>query len=330
MFTRRKLITAALGAAFVTALPVADTSAQGGFPSRPMKIVVPLTPGGSNDVLGRLMAERLQQSMGQPVIVENRPGAGGNIGTEYVAKQPGDGYTILVSANTHVVNPSFYARLPYDPIRDFEPVTLAVTVPFILTVNAATPANTIKELIQLGRSRPKGLTYGTAGVGTPHQLVSELLKTITGSNFVHIPYKGAAGLVPALLAGEIDFTIGALNSLLPHIRSGKLRPLANAGSARTPVLPDVATIADALPAPGFAIDVWIGFLAPAGTPKPIIARLHDEIVKVLRDPQVQKEKLSPIGLDVIASTPERYMEVMKSDLALYARIVKDAGIKPDQ
>ena len=330
MVSRRNLVAAAFAVAVTGALPVSEALAQAGFPNRPMKIVVPLTPGGSNDVLGRVMAEKLGAAMGQPVIVENRPGAGGNVGTEYVAKQPADGYTILVSANTHVVNINFFKKLPYDPIKDFEPITLAVTVPFILTVNASTPVNNVRELIQLARSRPKGLTYGTAGVGTPHQLGAELLKTMTGANFVHIPYKGAAGIVPALLASEIDFTIGALNSLLPHIRAGKLRPLAAAGSARTPVLADTPTIAEALPAPGYAIDVWIGFLAPAGTPKPIVARLHDEIVKVLRDPQVVKEKLAPIGLDVIASTPERYMEVMKADIALYAKITKDAGITADQ
>jgi tripartite-type tricarboxylate transporter receptor subunit TctC len=160
----------------------AQSAAQSSWPQRPIRLIVPLTPGGSNDVLGRVVAERLQAAVGQPVLVENRPGAGGNVGTEYVAKQPADGYTLLVSSNTHVVNPSFFARLPYDPIKDFEPVTLAVTVPFMLTVNAATPANSVRDVVQLARSRAKGLTYGTAGPGTPHQLTVELLKTIAGGN----------------------------------------------------------------------------------------------------------------------------------------------------
>ena len=332
---RHRLLTVArLGSLLLIPLffvqqAAAQSAAQSNWPQRPVRLIVPLTPGGSNDVLGRVVAERLQTAVGQPVLVENRPGAGGNVGTEYVAKQPADGYTLLVSSNTHVVNPSFFARLPYDPIKDFEPVTLAVTVPFMLTVNAATPANNVRDIVQLAKSRAKGLTYGTAGPGTPHQLTVELLKTIAGGNYVHVPYKGAAGIVPALLANEIDLTVGAINSLLPHIRSGKLRALAAAGSTRVSVLPEIPTIAEALPAPGLAIDVWIGFLAPAGTPRDIVMRLNGEINRILRDPAIQKEKLNPIGLEVIATTPERYMEVMKADLQLYARIARDAGIKPE-
>ena len=300
----RLLQVARLGSLlFIPLFLIQQAAAQSSWPQRPIRLIVPLTPGGSNDVLGRVVAERLQTAVGQPVLVENRPGAGGNVGT--------------------------FKALPYDPIKDFEPVTLAVTVPFMLTVNAATPANNVRDIVQLAKSRAKGLTYGTAGPGTPHQLTVELLKTISGGNYVHVPYKGAAGIVPALLANEIDLTVGAINSLLPHIRSGKLRAIAAAGSTRVSVLPEIPTIAEALPAPGLAIDVWIGFLAPAGTPRDIVMRLNGEINRILRDPAIQKEKLNPIGLEVIATTPERYMEVMKADLQLYARIARDAGIKPE-
>jgi len=303
--------------------------AQGAWPNRPLRIIVPLTTGGSNDVLARIIADRLTPALGQPVLVENRPGAGGIVGTDYVAKQPGDGYTILIASASHAYQQYFVSKLPFDPVRDFEPITLAAIVPFVLTVNAELPAATAKDFIALARSRQKGLTFGTAGVSSPHQLGAEWLKSMTGASFVHVPYKGAAGIVPALLAGEIDFTIGAINSLLPHIRSGKLRALSVASNKRTPLLPDVPTIAEAVPAPGYGMDVWVGFFASKGTPKEVIARLNMEINRILRDPQIVADKLTPLGIDVVTSTPERFAEVLRSDLALYEKVIKDANIKPE-
>jgi tripartite-type tricarboxylate transporter receptor subunit TctC len=324
---RTVLVILTLALAFVSG--AAQAQAQAGYPNRPIRIIVPLTTGGSNDVMARIIADRLTPALGQPVVVENRPGAGGIVGTDYVAKQPGDGYTILIATSSHAYQQHFVSKLPFDPIKDFEPITLAAVVPFVLTVNAELPVTNAKEFVALARSRQKGLTFGTAGVSSPHQLGAEWLKSMTGASFIHVPYKGAAGIVPALVANEIDFTVGAINSLLPHIRSGKLRALAVASTKRTPLLPDVPTIAEAVPAPGYGMDVWAGFLAPKGTPKEVIARLNTEINRILRDPQIVTDKLTPLGIEVVTSTPERFAEVLKADLVLYEKVIKDANIKPE-
>ena len=327
---RRFLRLAAHGLFLSTLLAGASQAlAQSAYPSRPIRIIVPLTTGGSNDVLARIIADRLTPVLGQPVVVENRPGAGGIVGTDYVAKQAGDGYTILIATSSHAYQQHFVTKLPFDPIKDFEPITLAAVVPFVLTVNAELPVTNARDFIALARTRQKGLTFGTAGVSSPHQLGAEWLKSMTGANFIHVPYKGAAGIVPALVGNEIDFTVGAINSLLPHIRSGKLRALAVASTKRTGFLPDVPTIAEAVPAPGYGMDVWAGFLAPKGTPKDIIARLNTEINRILRDPQILAEKLAPLGIDIVTSTPERFAEVLKADLVLYEKVIKDANIKAE-
>jgi len=327
---RRFLRLAAYGLFLSTLLAGASQAlAQSAYPSRPIRIIVPLTTGGSNDVLARIIADRLTPVLGQAVVVENRPGAGGIVGTDYVAKQAGDGYTILIATSSHAYQQHFVTKLPFDPIKDFEPITLAAVVPFVLTVNAELPVTNARDFIALARTRQKGLTFGTAGVSSPHQLGAEWLKSMTGANFIHVPYKGAAGIVPALVGNEIDFTVGAINSLLPHIRSGKLRALAVASTKRTGFLPDVPTIAEAAPAPGYGMDVWAGFLAPKGTPKDIIARLNTEINRILRDPQILAEKLAPLGIDIVTSTPERFAEVLKADLVLYEKVIKDANIKAE-
>ncbi len=311
------------------ALVAATGFAQQAWPARPIRLVVPLTTGGSNDLMARILAERLPSVLGQPVVVENKPGAGGNVGTEYVARQPPDGYTLLLSSNTHVINLSFFAKLPYDPIKDFEPVSLVATVPFVMTVNSSLPVNTVKEFIAYARANPGKVSYGTAGIGTPHHLSAELMKSMTGIDMVHVPYKGAAQIVPALLGNEITVTIGAVNTLLPHIRSGKLRALGVTADHTFTVLPEVPTIAEAGGLPGFAIDVWLGVLAPAGTPRPIIDRLNADIRRIVFDPQVIRERLNVMGVDPAGSTPEQYMEVMKADIPRYAKIARDAHIKPE-
>jgi len=319
-----------LAAAVVVALPVRFAEAQvETYPNRPVRFVVPLLPGGGNDYLARLFAERMQPTLGQPVVVENKPGAGGNIGAEFVARQPADGYTLLMASTTQVVNLSFFAKLPYHPIRDFEPVALAATIPYVLAVNSNTTVHTIRDFIALARAKPGMVTYATPGIGTPHHLAAELLKSMTGIDMVHVPYKGASGIVTALLAGDVTTTIGAINSLLPHIRSGRLRPVAVASAAPTTLLPEVPTIAEALPLPGYEIKNWYGVLAPAGTPRPIVDRLNAEINRILGDPQIINEKLSPNGFVPLGTTPERFMEIMKEDVVKYAKIAKDAHIRPE-
>ena len=308
------------------------SSAQGQpgtYPNRPIKFIVPLTPGGGNDVLARIIAAQMTPAVGQPVVVENKPGAGGNIGTEYAARQPADGYTILMTSPTHVMNANFYLKLPYDPIRDFSPVSLVAMIPFVLTVNASVPAQNVKELIALAKTQPGKLTFGTSGIGTPHHMSTEMLRSMTGIELVHIPYKGAAGIVTALVANEISMTIGAINSLLPHVRSGKLRTLAVAASARTPLLPEVPTIAEAGGLPGYAMDSWFGVLAPAGTPAEVIGRLNTEINRAVRDPVVARERLAPVGLEPVGTTPERFGDVLREELVKWARVAREAGIKAE-
>jgi len=299
------------------------------WPSRSIRFVVPLPPGGSPDYLSRLLAERMQPVLGQPLVVENKPGAACNIARDFVAKAPADGYTILMSESAHVMSAAVGAKLPYDPIKDFEPISLAATIPFGLTVNSSMPVHTLKEFIEYAKKSQKPLTYGTAGIGAPHHFAVELLRSMTGIDVVHVPYKGSAGIIPALLSGEIDFTIAAENSLLPHYKSGKLRPIAIAASSRTAILPDVPTIAEAGPLPGYAVNVWLGIMAPAGTPRPIVEHLNAEVNKVVSDPQIVKERLNTVGLEAVGSTPEQLLEVMKAELAKYTKVARDANIKPE-
>jgi tripartite-type tricarboxylate transporter receptor subunit TctC len=317
--------------AVVAALPLwpGDALAQAGaWPNRTVRFIVPFTPGGANDLLPRIFAERMQSTLGQAVVVENRPGAGSNVGTAYAASQPADGYTLLLASVAHVVNVSFFLKLPYDPIKSFDSVTMVATIPFVMTVNPSLGVNSAKELIAYLRARP-GSAYATSGIGSSHHLSAELLRTMTDLQLTHVPYKGAAGVVPALLANDVTFSIASISTLVPHFKSGKLRALAVAGSERTPLMPEVPTIAEAAGLPGYAIDVWFGVLAPAGTPRPIIDRLNGEINAVVRDQNVVRDKFAPVGLSPVGSTPERFMEVMKTDLVKYAKIAKEANIKPE-
>jgi len=326
MPTRRSLFVAALAAALGTYVGPAPAQT---WPSRPIRIIVPLPPGGSPDYMARLLSEKLQPVLGQPLVVENKPGASGHIARDFVAKAPADGYTLLMTEASHVISAAVGAKLPYDPIDDFQPIALIATIPFGLTVNSNTPVHTLREFIDYAKASPRPLTYGTAGVGAPHHFAVELLRAETGIKVTHVPYKGSAGIIPALLSGEIDFTIAAVNSLLPHFKSGKLRPIAIAGSTRTSVLPDIPTIAEAGPFPGYSMDIWLGVMAPARTPRPIIDRLNTEINRIVRDPQVIKERMSTVGLEPLGSTPEKMLEVMKTELAKYRKVARDADIKPE-
>jgi len=325
MPTRRSFILAAVAAAAAHA-GLAPAQA---WPARPMRIIVPLPPGGSPDYMARLLSEKLQPVLGQPLVVENKPGASGHIARDFVAKAPADGYTLLMTEASHVISAAVGAKLPYDPINDFQPIALIATIPFGLTVNSKTPVHTLREFIDYAKASPRPLTYGTAGVGAPHHFAVELLRAETGIKVTHVPYKGSAGIIPALLSGEIDFTIAAVNSLLPHFKSGKLRPIAMAGSARTSVLPEIPTIAEAGPFPGYSMDVWLGVMAPAGTPRPIIDRLNAEINRIVRDPQIVKERMNTVGLEPLGSTPEKMLEVMTTELAKYRKVARAADIKAD-
>src|SRR5688572_19919912 len=297
------------------------------YPSKPIRIVVPLPPGGSNDLLARIVAERLSASLGQPALVDNRPGASGSIGTEFVARSAPDGHTLLMANTSHVINPSLFEKLPYDPIRDFAAVAQMSAVHFALVVHPTVPARSVKEFIALARTRPDALTFASAGNGSPHHLAMELLQSMAKVELMHVPYKGAGQFVPALVAGEIASVIGAINSLLPHIRTGRLHVLGMAGPSRTSLLPGVPTIGEAA-LPGFALDNWGGMLAPAGTPRRIVERLNAEIVAALRAPQT-RDKLVSQGIEVTPSTPGEFQKILKSHMAKWARVIKAARIQLD-
>ena len=296
------------------------------FPNRTVRIIVPLPPGGSNDLVARIFSDKLAVALGQPVIVENRAGGSGNPATEFVARSAPDGHTLIMANTAHVVNAAFFKTLPYDPIKDFSAVTMAYAVAFALVINASVPANTTQEFVAWARTQDKGVTYASAGVGAPHHLAMEMFQSLTGAKMLHIPFKGAGQFVPEMVAGRIDSVIGAINSLIPHIKAGKLRALAMAGR-ENPLLPGVPPLASGVP--GFDLDNWTGILAPAGTPMPIIQRLNAEFVRVLKSPETA-QVLVPQGIDIIGSTPEFYAEALKSYLARSTKLVRDAGIKIDQ
>ncbi len=302
-------------------------AAELAYPTRPVRIVVPLPPGGSNDLLARIVAERLTASLGQPALVDNRPGASGNIAAEIVARSAPDGHALLMANTSLVINPSLFEKLSYDPIRDFAAVAQMSSVHFALVVHPSVPARSAREFIALARKRPEALTFASAGNGSPHHLAMELLQSMAKVELMHVPYKGAGQFVPALVAGEITSVIGAINSLLPHIRSGRLHVLAMAGARRTSLLPGVPTIGEAA-LPGFALDNWGGMVAPAGTPRRIIERLNAEIVAALRAPQT-RDKLVAQGIEVTPSTPAEFQRTLKSHMAKWARVVKTARIQLD-
>jgi len=311
--------------ALLPLLLIAGACAAQQYPVKLIRIVVPLPPGGSNDLASRLVAEKMAAAMGQPVLVDNRPGASGNIATELVARSAPDGYTLLMANTALVDNANFFAKLPYDPIRDFAAVTLMTSVHFALVVHPSVPAKNVKEFIAVARARPGALTFASAGIGAPHHLAMELLKSMARVELTHVPYKGAGQFVPALVAGEVTCVIGAINSLLPHVQAGRLRLLAMAGSRRASVAPDTPTIAEAA-LPGFALDNWGGMLVPAGTPRAIVERLNTEITKALRDPQILN-RLVPQGIEIITSTPEEFQELMKAHMAKTAKVIKAANIR---
>jgi tripartite-type tricarboxylate transporter receptor subunit TctC len=315
-----------LPSAFLLCVIAGSAIAQA-YPVKPIRVVVPLPPGGSNDVLARVVAERLAPSLGQPVVVDNRPGASGNIGTELVARSAPDGHTLLMANTAHVINPSLFTVLPYDPIRDFAPIALMSSAYFALVVHPSVPARSVKEFVAVAKARPGALTFASAGNGAPHHLAMELLKSMARVDLTHVPYKGAGQFVPALVTGEVSSVIGAVNSLMPHVQAGRLRMLGVAGERRMPLMPEVPTIAEAA-LPGFALDNWGGLLAPAGTPRAIIDRLNGEIVKTLRDPRIA-ERLTAQGIELIPSTPAAFQSVLKADLAKWARVVKAANVRLD-
>jgi len=299
-----------------------------GYPAKPVKVVVPYPPGGGNDTLGRLFAIKLSERMGQQFVVENRPGAGAMIGTEAAAKSPPDGYTILLSSiATHALSPNLYARVPYDPIRDFAPITLLGIAPTVLVVNNDVPAKDLAELIAAAKAKPGGLAYASGGNGTPPHINAEVFKAVAGVDLLHVPFKGGGPALVDLMAGRVQVMLDTAASAMPHVRSGKLRALAISAPKRSPEYPDLPTFAEA-GLPQYDTNAWYSMHAPAGTPPEVVRRLNAELVAILKDPDVVA-RFKQLTTDPVGNTPEEFAVYVKAELDKYARIIKAAGIRLD-
>jgi len=298
--------------------------AAGTYPSRALRMVVPYAPGGNTDVLARLIAQRLTQSLGQQVVVDNRPGGNTLIGTELVARAPADGHTILLTTLTFAVLPTLYAKLPYDALRDFIPITLAVTLPNVLVVHPAVPARTLKEFIAYARANSGKLSYASTGSGTSPHLSMELVKSMAGIDLVHVPYKGGAPAMTDLIGGQVAAQFIGLPVAMPQIASGRLRALGVTSGKRAAAAPNVPPIGETLP--GYELDPWFGVLGPAGIPAAIVDRLHAEITRILRSPDI-KDHLNSMGAEPVGNSPAQFAAHLKNEIGKYAKIVKSAGIR---
>lgn len=312
----------------VTAAAASSLTVAQSYPSKTMRMIVPFPPGGTTDILGRLAAQKLSEALGHQVIVDNRPGAGGNIGTELAAKSPADGYTLLAApGSTLTIHPSLYAKLPFDPLRDFAPITMLAAVPNLLVVHPSLPVKSVKDLIALAKARPGELNYASTGAGQSTHLSMELFKNMAGVKITHVPYKGSAPAISDLMGGHVLLMFDNMPSALPQAKAGKLRGVAVSTSKRSPVMPGVPTVAES-GLPGFEVSVWFSVLAPANTPREIIDRLNAVLVKALHTPDM-RERLASQGAEAIGNTPEAFAAQMKADIAKWAKVVRDSNIKLD-
>jgi tripartite-type tricarboxylate transporter receptor subunit TctC len=323
----------AFGLAFCVAIFAADAAhAQGAssaYPTKPIRFVVPFPPGGPLDIMARGIGQKLTESWGQPVVVDNRPGAGGSLGAELVAKSPGDGYTLLMGAvSTHAINPHLYPRIGYDPFKDFVPVALVAEVPNVLVVNPSVPANSVQELVALTKARPGYLNFGSGSTGSTGHLAGELFKSLAGVDMVHIPYKGGAPAMQDLLGGQVQLMFDNLANSLPQVKAGKLRALAVTTSTRSPAMPDLPTVNEA-GVKGFDLSTWFGVFVPAGTPPEIVAKLNAGIVAAL-DSKELTDRLAAMGtVPPKNNTPATFAAFVRAENAKYAKVVKESGAKVD-
>ena len=314
----RVLAAAAVSLCMGTGLAYAQS-----YPVKPIRIITPFAPGGATDILARLIAQRLTESLGQQAIVENRPGGGTVIGTELAAKAAPDGHTLLMVSTSTVTLPTLARKLPYDTLRDLTPVTQLVSSPNVLVVHPSLPVKSVRELIALARARPDQITFGSGGNGTSTHLGAEILGLTAGVRMTHVPFKGANPSTIAVLSGDVSWQLSAVLSTLPHIKAGRLRPIAVSSARRSSVLPEVPPVADTLP--GFEASPWTGVSVPAGTPKPIITRLHQEIAKGFNSGDI-RERLTRDGNEVVTSTPEEFDTFFRAQIVKWAKVIKDANI----
>jgi tripartite-type tricarboxylate transporter receptor subunit TctC len=302
----------------------ATVAAAQPYPNKPIRLIVPFPAGGTTDILARTVGQRLTLAWGQPVVIENRPGAGATIGADYVAKAHPDGYTLLMAAVHHTIAANYYKNLPYNLATDLAPVSVVAIVPNVLVVRPDLPVSNVQELIAYAKANPGKLTYASNGAGTAHNLIGEQFKTMTGTDIMHIPYKGSAPALTDLMGGRVTMMFDTVSSCLPYVQAGKLKALAVATSVRSSVLPDVPTLAEA-GLKGFDIASWFGVMAPAGTPEPIIRQLSTEIARSLADPAVRKQ-LVPIGAEPVGSSPEAMRTRIADETRRYGELMKHAGL----
>jgi tripartite-type tricarboxylate transporter receptor subunit TctC len=316
-----------LVAGVVSTFLVAGAAAQQ-YPSKPIRLMVPFPPGGSTDIVARIVAQKLGTQLGQQLVIENRGGAGGTLGTAVVAKAAPDGYNLVVgTTSTHVVAPSVYQKLEYDPVKDFAPVSLMAVTPYLLVVNPNVAAKNVKELVELMKSQPGKLNYASAGVGSTTHLAMEMLKGASQTYALHVPYNGNGPAGTAVIAGQVEILFGSLPAVLPHAKSGRVRALAVGTLTRSPSLPEVPTVAES-GYPGFDASLWLAIMAPAGTPAPVIERLNKEIIAAVSAKDTA-ELLDKNGAEPLSSTPGELAAMIKEGVVKYAKVVKDAGVKPE-
>ncbi|HOZ92456.1 MAG TPA: tripartite tricarboxylate transporter substrate binding protein [Ottowia sp.] len=312
------------GVALAAAALCTPAQAQG-YPSKPVNIVVPFAPGGATDIMTRLLAERLSKRLGQPVIVENKPGAGTMIASEYVAKAPADGHTVLMAASSLGIAPSLYSKVNYDPVKSFAPISLVASVVHVLEVHPSVPVKSVGELITWLKANPGKANYGSVGAGTSTHLESELFNTMAGVKMVHVPYKGSAPALTDLVGGSLQVMFDAWASSGPFVKDGRTRLLAVTTAQRSKILPDVPTVAES-GLPGYEAMPWLGLLAPAGTPDAVVKKFHDELMEVLKEQAVQ-DKFHSLGLDIIGNTPQEFADFIKKDITKWAKVIQETGAK---
>ena len=321
MTSRRQLMLASAGA-LAAPWPLA-AGAQPAWPARPVRFIMPYAPGGSSEILARPIAQELTKNLGQPVVIDFKPGGGTTIGADLVAKSQPDGYTLVMMLSAHAINATLMPKLPYDTVKDFAPITLAATLPLVVVVPAQSPVRTFQDLVATARARPGKLTFASAGPGNTSHLSVEYLKSQLGLDMIHVPYKGSGPAIIGLLGGEVDFMFDSLSSSLPQIRAGKFRAIAMASARRSRILPEVPTVAEQ-GVPGFDVSVWYSVLAAAGTPAPIVQRLHAEFVRAMRAPEV-KEKIEGYGYDIVGMTPAETDAFIRAEIVRWGKVVKDSG-----
>jgi tripartite-type tricarboxylate transporter receptor subunit TctC len=322
-FTRRTGIKT-LAAAALLATGVGAAVAQDGYPNKPLTMVVPFSAGGTTDILARIVGQALGQELSQTIIIENKPGAGGNIGAQQAARAKADGYTLFMgTVGTHAINQALYKKLPYDPIKDFTPLSRVANVPNLLVAHPSRPYKTVKEMIEYGKKHPNEITYGSPGSGASPHVSGALFQSMTGVELTHVPYKGSAPAISDLLGNQIAVMFDNMPSAIQHVRSGKLRPIAVTTAKRSPELPDVPTIAEA-GVPGYEATSWFGLWSVAGTPQPVLDKLHASLTKVLKDPAVSK-KIADQGGEVVIETPAQFDAFIKSEAAKWGKVVKESG-----